>query len=89
MLVFKDNGDRIRCALNVFFKQLIYALSAGVLPNRIVPLDEERNLDLAARNNPRLNVVRALGVSVVDLLDCDTVVISEAAIKRLNEVLAQ
>ena len=55
----------------------------------LVPLDEEKNLDLAARNNPRLNVVRALGVSVVDLLDCDTVVISEAAIKRLSEVLAQ
>jgi large subunit ribosomal protein L4 len=55
----------------------------------LVPLAEERNLDLAARNNPRLNVVRALGVSVVDLLDCDAVVMSEAAIKRLSEVLAR
>jgi large subunit ribosomal protein L4 len=54
----------------------------------LVPLDDERNLELAARNNPRLNVVRALGVSVVDLLDCDNVVMSEAAIKRLSEVLA-
>ena len=54
----------------------------------LVPLEAERNLDLSARNNPRLNVVRALGVSVVDLLDCDTVVMSEAAIKRLSEVLA-
>jgi ribosomal protein L4 len=32
--------------------------------------------------------VRALGVSIVDLLDCDTIVISEEALKRLNEVLA-
>ena len=55
----------------------------------LVPLETEANLDLAARNNPRLNVVRALGVSVVDLLDCDTVVMSEAAIKRLSEVLAK
>jgi large subunit ribosomal protein L4 len=54
----------------------------------LVPLGEERNLDLAARNNSRLNVVRALGVSVVDLLDCDTVVMTEAAVKRLSEVLA-
>ena len=55
----------------------------------LVSLDRERNLELAARNNPRLSVVRALGVSVVDLLDCDSVLISEEAIKRLNEVLAQ
>jgi large subunit ribosomal protein L4 len=55
----------------------------------LVPLDQERNLELAARNNPRLSVVRAMGLSVVDLMDCDTVVIAEDALKRLNEVLAQ
>jgi large subunit ribosomal protein L4 len=55
----------------------------------LVPLESESNLELAARNNPRISVVRAMGVSVVDLLDCDAVVIAEDAIKRLNEVLAQ
>ena len=45
-------------------------------------------LELAARNNPRLKVVRALGISVVDLLHHDAVVISEPAIQRLTEVLA-
>ena len=54
-----------------------------------LPLDEERNLDLAARNNPRLRVVRALGVSIVDLLDHDAVVASEAALKKLSEVLSR
>ena len=54
----------------------------------LLPLEGEPNLDLAARNNPRLKVVRALGVSIVDLLDHDTVVVSEPALKRLNEVLA-
>ena len=54
-----------------------------------MPLEEERNLSLAAGNNPRLHVVRALGVSVVDLLGHDTVVISEDAIKKLGEVLAR
>jgi large subunit ribosomal protein L4 len=43
---------------------------------------------LAARNNPRLKVVRALGVSIVDLLDHETVVVSEEALRRLGEVLA-
>jgi len=55
----------------------------------LVPMDEQRNLDLAARNNPRLKVVRALGVSVVDLMHYDTIVLSEPALLRLNEVLAR
>jgi large subunit ribosomal protein L4 len=54
----------------------------------LVPLDADSNLDLAARNNPRLKVVRALGVSIVDLLDHETVVVSEDALRRLGEVLA-
>ena len=54
----------------------------------LVPLDDSPQLELAARNNPRLKVVRALGVSVVDLLHYDTVVLSEPAIQRLTEVLA-
>jgi large subunit ribosomal protein L4 len=54
----------------------------------LLPLDAEANLDRAARNNPRLKVVRALGVSIVDLLDHDTVVVSEPALVRLTEVLA-
>jgi large subunit ribosomal protein L4 len=55
----------------------------------LIPSDDERNLDLAARNNPRLRVVRALGVSVVDLMDHDTVIVSEPALKRLAEVLSR
>jgi len=54
----------------------------------LLPLEGEANLDRAARNNPRLKVVRALGVSIVDLLDHDTVVFSEPALMRLTEVLA-
>lgn len=53
----------------------------------MVPLDVERNLELAARNNPRVHVVRALGISIVDLLDCDTLIVSEPALRRLGEVL--
>lgn len=55
----------------------------------LLPLETERELDLAARNNSRLRVVRALGVSVVDLLDHDTVIVSEPALVRLAEVLAR
>jgi len=50
---------------------------------------EDRNLMLASRNNGRLKVVRPLGMSIVDLLEFDTVVASEGAIKQLEEVLAR
>lgn len=53
----------------------------------LLPLNEEPNLFLAARNNPRLKAVRAMGVSIVDLLEFDTIVISEEAVARLSEVL--
>ena len=55
----------------------------------LVPLNDQHNLTLAARNNPRLRVVRAMSVSIVDLLANDTVVFAEDALKQLNEVLAR
>jgi large subunit ribosomal protein L4 len=54
----------------------------------LIPEDTDRNLDLAARNNPRLKVVRALGVSVVDLIEHEAIVFSEPALLKLSEVLA-
>jgi len=54
-----------------------------------LPLEDERNLILAAQNNPRLQVRRAMGVSIVDLLSSDTVIASEEALQKLAEVLAR
>jgi large subunit ribosomal protein L4 len=68
------------------------ALSAGLgIESKalLLPLEQERNLSLAAGNNPRVDVTRALGVSIVDLLDHDTVVISEEALQKLGEVLGR
>jgi large subunit ribosomal protein L4 len=55
----------------------------------LMPADAERNLELAARNNPRLKTVRALGVNIVDLLNYDVLLISEEGLLKLNEVLAR
>jgi large subunit ribosomal protein L4 len=73
-------------------KDLEQAVAAGLgIASRtlLLPADEARNLELAARNNPRLTVKRALGVSIVDLLGHESVVCSEDALKRLGEVLAR
>ncbi|MDH3627137.1 MAG: 50S ribosomal protein L4 [Acidobacteriota bacterium] len=55
----------------------------------LVARDAERNLELATRNNPRLTSARALGVSIVDLLNHDHIVISESAFQTMAEVLAR
>jgi large subunit ribosomal protein L4 len=73
-------------------KDLEQALATGlgiVDKALLVADDAESNLALAARNNPRLQVVRPLAVSIVDLMYHDTVLFSEAALTQLNEVLAR
>jgi large subunit ribosomal protein L4 len=55
----------------------------------IVDRHGNENLDLAARNNPRLKTVDALGVNVYDVVDRPQMVVSEAALLQLVEVLAK
>jgi large subunit ribosomal protein L4 len=73
-------------------RELEQALRAGLgidTTALLLPLEEERTLTLAARNNPRVKVVRALGLSIVDVLSHETVLVSEPALRRLSEVLAE
>ncbi len=55
----------------------------------IVDRRDNENLTRAARNNPKLKAVDALGVNVYDVVDRPFVVISEQALGRLVEVLAK
>jgi large subunit ribosomal protein L4 len=50
---------------------------------------ENHNLTLAARNEPKLKTVDALAVNVYDVVDRGFLVVSEGALNRLVEVLAQ
>ena len=54
----------------------------------LVDDNENRNLGLAVRNNPRFKTVDALGVTVYDVVDRAEVV-SEQALGRLVEVLSK
>ncbi len=53
----------------------------------LVDSRDNENLALAARNNPRLKTVDALGLNVYDVVDRDHVILSKAALERLVEVL--
>ena len=50
---------------------------------------ENSNLMMAARNNPRLKAVDALAVSVYDVIDRSSVVLTEQALGRIVEVLSK
>ena len=53
----------------------------------LVDRGDNRNLELAARNQPGLKVVDALAVNVYDVVDRPFLVTTEAALGRLIEVL--
>lgn len=55
----------------------------------LVDSRENEKLALAARNNPKLKTVDALGVNVYDVVDREHLVITEQALGRLVEVLIQ
>jgi large subunit ribosomal protein L4 len=55
----------------------------------LVDSRDNRNLSLAARNNPAVKAVDALAVNVYDVVARDTLILSEEALTRLVEVLAR
>ena len=73
-------------------KSLAAALASGLGVKGkalLVAEDVAGNLELAARNHPRITAKRALGVEVVDLLEHDVVIFSEPALRALSEVLSR
>lgn len=61
----------------------------GVGKALLVDSRENANLALASRNNPKVKAVDALAVNVYDVVGRDQVVVSEAALQALVEVLSK
>lgn len=55
----------------------------------LVDSRDNSNLELAARNNPKVKAVDALAVNVYDVVDRDHVILSEPALEKLVEVLGK
>lgn len=72
-------------------RELIAALGSLGVTGKALVVDQydNANLALAARNNPVLKTVDALGVNVYDIVDRTYLVVSERALGRLVEVLAR
>ncbi|WP_409273055.1 50S ribosomal protein L4 [Neobacillus sp. SCS-31] len=54
----------------------------------VVTADLDENVALSARNIPGVTVVAANGISVVDVLNHDKLIITKAAVEKVEEVLA-
>ena len=54
----------------------------------VVTESEDVNVELSARNIPGVQVTTAQGLNVLDLTSADSVIITEAAAKKVEEVLA-
>ncbi|MFC0274137.1 50S ribosomal protein L4 [Metabacillus herbersteinensis] len=54
----------------------------------IVTADTNENVALSARNIPGVTVVTANGISVLDVLNHDKLIITKAAVEKVEEVLA-
>ena len=54
----------------------------------IVVEGENTNVELSARNIPGVKVVDSKGINVYDILNCNKMFVTEAAVKAIEEVLA-
>jgi large subunit ribosomal protein L4 len=72
-------------------KELLQRLVGLGIDGKALLVDslDNHNLTLAARNEPKLKTVDALAVNVYDVVDRSVLVLSEGALNRLVEVLAQ
>ena len=90
---FGDDAIRVLDAFGleaIRTKELLGVLENLKVAGRVLivsPARDER-LDLSARNLPRVAVLLADSLNVVDLLNADTIVIEQPALARLEEVYA-
>ena len=62
-------------------------LGLGGMKTLLVDLEENRELGLASRNLPRVDSARAMALNAYEVLDHEVVVLSVAAVQRLEEWL--
>jgi large subunit ribosomal protein L4 len=71
-------------------KDLLAAMESWKVGRSTLLIDEpgNRNLELSARNIPGVKTTLSTALNIVDVLKYDTLVLTEAAVRRVSEVLA-
>jgi large subunit ribosomal protein L4 len=70
-------------------KEMVNVLNALAINNKvlIVTVDENKAVELSARNIPGVTVVTATGLNVLDIVNHDKIVITKEAAEKAGEVL--
>ena len=70
-------------------KELVQAFGTIGIEGKALVVDSLENVNvlLASRNNPKMHMVDPLSVNVYDVVNSRFVVLSEAALEKLTEVL--
>ena len=71
-------------------KEFVKVLDAVAAKDKIlfVATDDDENTILSARNLPYVKIVYPEGINVYDIVNVDTLLVSEAALKTIEEVFA-
>lgn len=94
-LSVRFKGERVTVLNAIELEQISTKNFAAVLDRfeleraLIVIGDENRNLELSARNLPFVKVLRADGVNVYDIMKYPNLVLTEAAVEQIEGVLAR
>lgn len=69
-------------------KDLKAVLDSANINGKVLVVSDEKNVQLSGKNLPKVKVVPVNGLNVVDAVNYDTLVLTQDAIKRIEEVLA-
>ncbi|QNQ81815.1 50S ribosomal protein L4 [Lactobacillus sp. PV037] len=69
-------------------KDLKAVLDSANINGKVLVVSDDKNVQLSGKNLPKVKVVPVNGLNVVDAVNYDTLVLTQDAIKRIEEVLA-
>lgn len=69
-------------------KDLKAIFSAIKVSGKVLVVSDDKNVQLSGKNLPQVKVVPVNGLNVVDAVDYEKLLLTQDAIKRIEEVLA-
>ncbi len=69
-------------------KELKAILDNANVSGKVLVVSDDKNVQLSGKNLPKVKVVPVNGLNVVDAVDYQKLVLTQDAIKRIEEVLA-
>ena len=69
-------------------KEFVAMLNSLNVEGKALVVSDDKNVQLSARNLTKVKVVPVNGLNVVDAVNYDKLILSQDAVKRIEEVLA-